>query len=106
MKEYGAMKTASKWSTKKVKIVTTAAKAEVKSGSEVVREAIAEISHNELKLVQKQFDSNTGTAKADLETTYDAGMCDNQIESLTSQITELTAQKAGWTALKTDLAKL
>ena len=107
MKGYSAKKTAKKWSVAKVKVVDNPAVTEVKDGDGVVvRAKRDEVSHEEIKLSKKVYDIETGSALDDSVMAVSTEECDRMIESITTQITELTAQKTGWTALKTDIDKL
>ena len=66
MKNYKAMKSAKSWSVKKAKIVDFSAISEIKDDDgNVVREAQAEQSHDELQLVKKQWDASSGKALDD-----------------------------------------
>lgn len=107
MKDYSKMKSSKKWSVSKKKVVSSPAISEVKDENGViVREKQDEISYDDIKLIKKQFDSNTGLAIDDIEQSIDESVCDSEIKALDNQITELTAQKEGWELLKADIAKL
>lgn len=107
MKDYSKMKSSKKWSVIKKKVVSSPAISEVKDeNGVVVREKQDEVSYDDIKLIKKQFDSNTGLAVDNIEQSIDELVCDSEIKALDNQITELTAQKEGWELLKADIAKL
>ena len=85
MKNYKAMKSAKSWSVKKAKVVDSPAVSEVKDDDgKVVRAAQAEQSHNELQLVKKRYDSNSGKALDDSVQSY-------SLSSLASDISRVKA---------------
>ena len=107
MKNYKAMKSAKSWSVKKAKVVDQAAVSEVTdSDGKVVREAEAEKSHNELQLVQKQFDSNSGKALNDSVRSYDLSSLASDISRVKSQISDLQDEQADMEQLEKDLKAL
>ena len=107
MKNYKAMKDAKSWSVKKAKVVTREAVAEVKDeDGKVVKEAVAEESHNELQLVKKQFDASTGKAIDDLVMPYELNMIANDISHMKSQIADMQSELADLELLETDLKAL
>jgi len=94
-------------SLKKVKVVDMEAVKEVKDDKGVVvREAQAEQSHEELQLVTKQWDANTGKSLDDKVEVMSVESCDSMISSLDLQITSATSEKAEYVALKADLEAL
>ena len=107
MKDYAKRKKNKKWSVAKTKVVTTPAVSEVKDDKGVVvRSAVDEVSHEEVKLTKKTFDPETGTAGADNVQTVTVAGCDEAIAQCDTNIAEQTADKAGWEALKTDIKAL
>ena len=108
MKNYKAMKSAKSWSVKKAKVVDQAAVSEVRAddGKNVVREAQAEQSHNELQLVKKQFDSNSGKALDDSVRSYDLSSLANDISRLKADISRLQDEQADMEQLEKDLKAL
>jgi len=107
MKNYKAMKTAKSWSVKKTKVVDQAAISEVKDDDgKVVREAVAEQSHNELQLVKKQFDSATGKALDDSVQSYDLSNVANDITRIKANIKSLQDEQADLEELEKDLKAL
>ena len=107
MKNYKAMKTAKSWSVKKAKVVDSAAVSEVTdSDGKVVRAAKAEQSHNELQLVQKRYDSNSGKALDDSVQSLDLSCLASDISRVKSQISELQDEQADMEQLEKDLKAL
>lgn len=101
------MKDAKSWSVKKAKVVTREAVSEVKDeDGKVVKEAVAEESHNELQLVKKQFDASTGKAIDDLVMPYELNMIANDISHMKSQIADMQSELADLELLETDLKAL
>ena len=107
MKNYKAMKSAKSWSVKKAKVVDQAAVSEVTdSDGKVVREAQAEQSHNELQLVKKQFDSNSGKALDDSVQSYDLSHLASNISRIKADISRLQDEQADMEQLEKDLKAL
>ena len=107
MKDYAKRKKNKKWSVAKTKVVTTPAVSEVKDEKGVVvRHAIDEVSHEEIKLTKKTFNPETGVAGTDNVQTVTVEECDRMIAQCDNNIAEQTAVKSGWEALKTDIKAL
>ena len=107
MKNYKAMKTAKSWSVKKAKVVDSAAVSEVTdSDGKVVRQAEAEKSHNEVQLVKKQFDSNSGKALDDSVQSISLSSLASDISRVKSQISHLQDEQADMEQLEKDLKAL
>ena len=107
MKNYKAMKTAKSWSVKKTKVVDSAAVSEVTDDDgKVVRAAQAEQSHNEVQLVKKQFDSNSGKALDDSVQSYNLSSLASDISHVKSQISSLQDEQADMEQLEKDLKAL
>ena len=106
MRNYQALKAASKVSVRKQKIVDRAAVSEVKDGDEVVRKAQAEESHDELQVVKKCYNSDTGEATDDSVQSYSLSQVKSQIDRCKSEVTKQQADQAEWEALETDLKAL
>ena len=106
MKNYKAMKAAGKWSVKKQKVVDQPAVSEIKDGDTVVRAAEAERSHEELQLVQKRFDSNTGEAQADSVRSYSLSEVASERSQLASQIKSLQDEDKDLAQMEKDLKAL
>ena len=107
MKNYKAMKSAKSWSVKKAKVVDSPAVSEVKDDDgKVVREAQAEQSHDELQLVRKQYDSNSGKALDDSVQSYNLSDVANRIQECKDRASEAPAEQADWEQLEKDLKAL
>ena len=107
MKNYKAMKSAKSWSVKKAKVVDQAAVSEVKDDDgKVVRQAEAERSHDELQLVQKRYDSNSGKALDDSVQSFDLGSLASDISRIKADIKSLQDEQADIEQLEKDLKAL
>jgi len=107
MKNYKAMKTAKSWSVKKAKVVDQAAVSEVKDDDgNVVRAAQSEQSHNELQLVKKRFDSNSGKALDDSVQSYELSNLASDISRVKDEISRLQDEQADMEQLEKDLKAL
>ena len=107
MKNYKAMKSAKSWSVKKAKVVDQAAVSEVTDDDgKVVRAAEAERSHNELQLVKKQFDSNSGKALDDSVQSISLSSLASDISHVKAQISSLQDEQADMEQLEKDLKAL
>ena len=107
MKNYKAMKSAKSWSVKKAKVVDRAAVSEVKDDDgNVVRQAEAEESHDELQLVQKRYDSNSGKALDDSVQSFDLGSLASDISRIKADIKSLQDEQADMEQLEKDLKAL
>ena len=107
MKNYKAMKSAKSWSVKKAKVVDRAAVSEVKDDDgKVVRQAEAEQSHDELQLVQKRYDSNSGKALDNSVQSISLSSLASDISRVKAQISELQDEQADMEQLEKDLKAL
>ena len=107
MKNYKAMKSAKSWSVKKAKVVDRAAVSEVKDDDgKVVIQAEAEQSHDELQLVQKRYDSNSGKALDDSVQSFDLGSLASDISRIKADIKSLQDEQADMEQLEKDLKAL
>ena len=107
MKNYKAMKSAKSWSVKKAKIVESPAISEVKDDDgNVVREAQAERSRNELQLVRKQWDASSGKALDDSVQSFSLEQVAREIQSCKDRASEAKAEQADWEALEKDFKAL
>jgi len=106
MRNYQALKAASKVSVKKQKIVDRAALSEVKDGDRVIQHAQAEESHEELQVVKKCYNSDTGEAAADSVRSYSLSEVKREIDRCKSDVSKIQADQAEWEALETDLKAL
>ena len=107
MKNYKAMKSAKSWSVKKAKVVDSPAISEVKDDDgNVVRQAEAERSHDELQLGQKRFDSNSGKALDDSVQSIELSHLASDISRVKAQISDLQDEQADMEQLEKDLKAL
>ena len=107
MKNYKAMKSAKSWSVRKAKVVDQKAISEVKDDDgNIVRQASAEKSHDELQLVKKQFDPNSGKALDDSVQSYSLSDVAREIQSCKDRASEAQAEQADWEELEKDLKAL
>ena len=97
MHNYKALKSASKVSVQKTKVVDVAADED---------KGIEEKSHQELQVVCKKYDPDTGEAQDDLVTEYKLSALKSQIDHCKSQVTILQAEQADLEQLETDLKAL
>ena len=107
MHNYKALKSASKVSVAKVKVVDQSKVDEVKDeDGEITTYAQAELSHEELQVSCKKFDPNTGEAQDDHVRAYSLLDVKSKIDYCKSQVTKLEAEQAEWEQLETDLKAL
>ena len=107
MKNYKAMKSAKSWSVKKAKVVDSPAISEVKDDDgNVVRQAEAERSHDELQLVKKRYDSNSGKALDDSVQSISLSSLAGDISRIKAEISRLQDEQADMEQLEKDLKAL
>ena len=111
MRGYKALKEKSKVTARKKKIVDRKAIKEITDeDGRVVRHAEAEQSHQELQVVSKRFDPNTGEALTDSVQRFEVDRVEGDIERLKAQKASQAAQSdeevADLEALLADLKKL
>ena len=107
MHNYKALKSASKASVQKVKVVDVAKVDEVKDeDGKITTYARAEKSHEELQVVCKCYDPNTGEAKDDSVRAYRLLELESIIDQCKSKITKLESEQAEWEQLEKDLKAL
>jgi hypothetical protein len=113
MHKYKALKAASKVSVRKQKVVDSAAVEaveEVMDGDGIITtlgvHAQAERSHEELQVVKKCFDSDTGAAKDDSVRAYSLSDVKREVDHCKSDVARLEAEQAEWEQLETDLKAL
>ena len=113
MHNYKALKSASKVSVQKVKVVddpAVEAVDEVRDDDGVITthsaQARAERSHEELQVVCKSYNSQTGEVQDDSVRTYSLSDVKREIDQCKSQIASLQAEQAEWEQLETDLKAL
>jgi len=97
MRNYKALKSASKVSVQKVKVVDVAADEDA---------GMEERSHEELQVVCKCYDAQTGEAKDDSVRAYSLSEVKSEIDRRKSEIARAQAEQAEWEQLETDLKAL
>ena len=113
MHNYKALKSASKVSVQKVKVVDSPAVeavAEVKDGDGVITthsvHAQAERSHEELQVVCKSYNSQTGEAQDDSVRAYSLSDVKREVDHCKAEVVKIEASQAEWEQLETDLKAL
>ena len=110
MHNYKALKSASKVSVRKQKVIDQAKVDEVKDGDGVITthsvHARAERSHEELQVVKKMYSSDTGEAQDDSVRAYSLSDVKREVDHCKSQVARLEAEQAEWEQLETDLKAL
>jgi len=107
MHNYKALKAASKASVRKQKVIDQAKVDEVKDDDgKVTTYAQKEMSHEELQVVCKCYDPNTGEAKDDSVRAYSLSEVKREIDRRKSEVARLEAEQAEWEQLETDLKAL
>ena len=97
MHNYKALKSASKVSVQKVKVVDFPADED---------KGIEEKSHEELQVVCKKYDANTGEAQDDSVRTYSLSDVKREIDHCKADVVRIEAHQAEWEQLETDLKAL
>jgi len=107
MHNYKALKSASKASVQKVKVVDHVKVDEVKDeDGKITTYARAEESHEELQVVCKSYDAQTGEAKDDSVRGYSLSEVKNEIDRCKSEVTEIQAKQSDLEELEKDLKAL
>jgi len=107
MQNYKALKAANKASVQKVKVVDRSKVDEVKDeDGNITTYAQEERSHEELQVVCKRFDPDTGEAQDDSVKTYSLLEVKREIEDCKSRVAILEAEQAEWEQLEKDLKAL
>ena len=113
MHNYKALKSASKASVQKVKVVdrpAVEAVEEVRDGDELITThavlAEAERSHEELQVVCKSFDPQTGEAQDDSVSIYSLSGLKSEIDICKADVVKIEAHQAEWEQIETDLKAL
>ena len=97
MHNYKALKSASKVSVQKVKVVDQAADEDA---------GIEEVSHEELQVVKKMYNADTGEAQDDSVKSYSLIDVKWEIDHRKSSVAKIQAEQADWEQLETDLKAL
>ena len=107
MHNYKALKEASKVSVRKQKVIDQAKVDEVKDGDgNITTHGQSERSHEELQVVCKSFDHQTGEAQDDSVKAYTLSRVKREVDHCKSRVTKLQAEQAEWEQLETDLKAL
>ena len=117
MKNYKALKTASKISVAKAKVIDEAKVDEVKykdgddipDGNKIGDVKIKfskELSHEELQVTCKCYDPSTGEAKDDFVKSYKLSDVKSEIDGCKSNVTRMQSEQADWEELEKDLKAL
>ena len=107
MHNYKALKSASKASVQKVKVVDQAKVDEVKDDDgNITTHAQVERSHEELQVVCKCYDSQTGEAQDDSVKTYSLSEVKREVDRCKAEVVKIEASQAEWEQLETDLKAL
>jgi|TARA_R110001583_G_scaffold28270_1_gene100563 hypothetical protein len=107
MHNYKALKAASKASVQKVKVVDRAKVDEVKDDDgKVTTQAQTEMSHEELQVVCKCYNAQTGEAQDDSVSAYSLSEVKREIDRCKSDVTRIEAHQAEWEQIETDLKAL
>ena len=97
MHNYKALKSASKVSVQKVKVVDQAADEDA---------GVKERSHEELQVVCKCYDAQTGEAKDDSVRAYSLSEVKREIDHCKADVVKIEAHQAEWEQLEKDLKAL
>ena len=97
MHNYKALKSASKVSVQKVKVVDQAADEDA---------GIEEVSHEELQVVKKMYNADTGEVQDDSVKPYSLIDVKWEIDHRKSSVAKIQAEQADWEQLETDLKAL
>ena len=107
MHNYKALKSASKVSVAKVKVVDQSKVDEVKDeDGKITTYAQEKRSHEELQVVCKSYDAQTGEAKDDIVTSYRLSDVKREIDRCKSEVTEIQAKQSDLEELEKDLKAL
>ena len=107
MHNYKALKSASKVSVQKVKVVDRAKVDVVKDDDgNITTKAQSEISHEELQVVTKRYNPSTGEAQDDIVSNQTLSSLKTEIDRCKSDVTEMQAKQADLEQLEKDLKAL
>ena len=107
MHNYKALKSESKVSVQKVKVIDQAKVDEVKDGDgKVTTYAQKERSHEELQVVCKKYDPSTGEAQDDSTRAYSLSEVKHEIDRCKAEVVKIEAHQADLEQLETDLKAL
>ena len=107
MHKYKALKAAKKVSVRKQKVVDSVAVSEVlDDDGNISVHAQEERSHEELQVVKKCFDADTGEAQADSARRYSLADVKREVDRCKSDIARCEDQQGEWEELEKDLKAL
>ena len=107
MHNYKALKSASKVSVQKVEVVDQVKVDEVKDeDGKITAYARAKQSHEELQVVCKKYDPNTGEVQDDYVRAYSLYDLERDIARCKAEVTKIEAEQAELEQLETDLKAL
>jgi hypothetical protein len=107
MHNYKALKEASKVSVRKQKVIDQAKVDEVKDGDgNITTHAQSERSHEELQVVTKSYNSQTGEAQDDSVKAYSLSDVKREIDHCKAEVVKIEAHQADLEQLETDLKAL
>ena len=107
MHNYKALKSASKVSVQKVEVVDQVKVDEVKDeDGKITTHKREKESHEELQVVCKKYDPDTGEAQDDYVKTHSLSEVKREIDNCKAQVTKIQAEQAEWEQLETDLKAL
>ena len=107
MHNYKALKSASKVSVQKVEVVDQVKVDEVKDeDGKITTHAQEKRSHEELQVVCKKYDPNTGEAQDDSVRAYRLSEVKRGIDSCKADVAKIQAEQADLEQLETDLKAL
>ena len=107
MNKYKALKAAEKVSVRKQKVVDRAAVSEVlDDDGNVARRAEEERSHEELQVVKKCFDADTGEIQDDSVRPYSLADVKREVDRCKSDVARMQEQQEEWELLEKDLKAL
>ena len=113
MHNYKALKSASKVSVQKVKVVDSPAVEaveEVRDGDGAITthsvSVEAERSHEELQVVCKSYNSQTGEAQDDSVRAYSLSDVKREVDHCKADVVRIEAHQAEWEQIETDLKAL
>ena len=107
MHNYKALKSASKVSVQKVEVVDQAKVDEViGEDGRIETDAQVKRSHEELQVVCKKYDPDTGEAQDDSVKAYSLSDVKREIDHCKADVARYQAEQAEWEQLETDLKAL
>jgi len=107
MRKYKELKAAEKVSVRKQKVVDKAAISEVlDDDGNIARQAEEERSHEELQVVKKMYDADTGEAQDDSIRAYSLSEVKSEVDRCKSDVARIQEQQSEWVQLEKDLKAL